>query len=156
MEKGAEISNDNKYRYLLWRIWEKSLPLIAFIGLNPSTADDKLDDPTIIRCINFSKEWGYGGFYMLNLFAFRSTDPLNLKKEFDSIGLENEKYIKSIIHQVNKVICIWGNHGIYLNQNKKILNLIKNPYCLKINKSGEPAHPLYLKKDLLPIEYKVE
>ncbi len=153
MNKGANISEDKKYRYSLYRIWDDALPKVAIIGLNPSTADENIDDPTIKRCIEFVKEWGYGGFYMLNLFAFRATDPSELTKTEDPIGNENSNIILDIISKVEKVICAWGNDGILLKQNKTVLSLIPKPYCLKINATGEPAHPLYLSGTLMPIEY---
>jgi hypothetical protein len=146
MKKGAHISIDKKYRYSLYRIWNDELPKVAFICLNPSIADDKIDDPTINRCIEFAKSWGYGGFYMLNLFAFRATNPSELTKVNDPIGMDNQNVILETITKVDKVICAWGNEGILLNQNKKILSIIENPYCIKINSSGEPSHPLFLKK----------
>jgi hypothetical protein len=146
MKKGANISIDKKYRYSLYRIWNDELPIVAFICLNPSIADDKIDDPTINRCIEFAKSWGYGGFYMLNLFAFRATNPSELTKVNDPIGMDNQNVILETITKVDKVICAWGNEGILLNQNKKILSIIENPYCIKINSSGEPSHPLFLKK----------
>jgi hypothetical protein len=146
MKKGANISIDKKYRYSLYRIWNDELLKVAFICLNPSIADDKIDDPTINRCIEFAKSWGYGGFYMLNLFAFRATNPSELTKVNDPIGMDNQNVILETITKVDKVICAWGNEGILLNQNKKILSIIENPYCIKINSSGEPSHPLFLKK----------
>lgn len=78
MNKGAKFSDCRKYRYTLWRIWNESEPCVMFIGHNPSTADEKEDDPTIRRCINYSRDWGYGGLYMVNLFAYRATDPKDL------------------------------------------------------------------------------
>ena len=154
MKKDAVISKDNKYRYLLSRTWDDSKPIVAFIGLNPSIADDKIDDPTVNRCINFAKSWGYGGFYMLNLFAFRATEPKNMFKAESPIGDENDKYILKYSKQVDKVVCAWGNHGKYKERSTYIFNLINNTYYLKMNKSGEPAHPLYLKANLTPIQYK--
>jgi hypothetical protein len=153
MNKGATISDDKKYRYSLYRIWDDELPKVAIVGLNPSTADENFDDPTIKRCIEFVKNWGYGGFYMLNLFAYRATDPNELSKVNDPVGKDNEKFILETISKVDKVICAWGNGGNYLNQNIKILSLINSPYCLKINQSGEPSHPLYLRRDLRPIAF---
>ena len=67
-ESGAEFSPDRKYRYALWRIWDKSNPLIMFIGLNPSKANELKDDPTIRRVRRFAFDWGYGGVYMINYF----------------------------------------------------------------------------------------
>lgn len=154
MQKGAKISQDKKYWYQLWRIWDNKLPTIAFIGLNPSYADEEVNDPTINWCIEFTKKWGYGGFYMINLFAFISTDPDKLSKQDNPVGLDNDNHIREIASKVEKVICAWGNYGIIQNRNIQVLNLIKEPYCIKINLSGQPAHPLYLKKELTPIYYK--
>ena len=80
MIKSAEFSPDKVYRYELWRIWDEALPVCMFIGLNPSTADETVDDPTIRRCINFAKEWGYGQLVMTNLFAFRATKPAEMMR----------------------------------------------------------------------------
>jgi|GEM_PF-421593 len=151
MNKGAILSEDKKYRYQLWRVWNSQLPKIAIVGLNPSTADDKLDDPTIIRCIEFAKSWGYGGFYMVNLFAFRATNPNELNDQTDPIGQDNDKHLIEIFSRVEKVICAWGNGGIFKERNKEVLKLIEKPYCLQKNANGEPSHPLYLKKSLIPV-----
>ena len=73
--KNATFSSCRAYRYSLSRIWDKKKKLVLLIGLNPSTADEKVDDPTIRRCVNYAKNWGYGGFLMVNLFAYRTTLP---------------------------------------------------------------------------------
>lgn len=151
MTKGAKLSDDRKYRYQLWRIWDDTLPKVAFVGLNPSYADEEINDPTINRCIDFTKKWGYGGFYMINLFAFISTDPNGLSNTSDPVGSENDKNIGEVVSIVDKVICAWGNNGILNNRNSQVLSLINEPFCLKINAGGQPAHPLYLKGDLQPI-----
>ena len=152
MNKGAIFSDDvvKTYRYQLWRIWDDNKDKVAIVGLNPSIADENIDDPTITRCINFVKNWGYGGFYMVNLFAFRSTDPRNLSQEQDPIGPDNDKHLKSIFNSVDKVICAWGNGGTLNNRSQQVLKLIREPYCLKKNSIGEPAHPLRLQKDIKP------
>jgi hypothetical protein len=79
MIKDAVLSECRTYRYALWRIWDQTVPYAMFIGLNPSTADESNDDPTLTRCMGFAKSWGYGGVCMANLFALRSTDPTALK-----------------------------------------------------------------------------
>ena len=111
MKKDAILSEDRKYRYVLSRIWDESKPLVVIIGLNPSTADEKDDDNTIKKCINFSKNWGYGGLYMLNLFAFRATAPSDMFNASSPIGEENSKYIEKYSKLSDKVICAWGNNG---------------------------------------------
>ncbi|MGJ0372506.1 DUF1643 domain-containing protein [Aliarcobacter cryaerophilus] len=153
MKKDAILSEDRKYRYVLSRIWDESKPLVVIIGLNPSTADEKDDDNTIKKCINFSKNWGYGGLYMLNLFAFRATAPSDMFNASSPIGEENSKYIEKYSKLSDKVICAWGNNGNFKNRSKEVLLNIENKFYLKLNKTGEPAHPLYLNKNLIPIKF---
>lgn len=153
MKKDAILSEDRKYRYVLSRIWDESKPLVVIIGLNPSTADEKDDDNTIKKCINFSKNWGYGGLYMLNLFAFRATAPSDMFNASSPIGEENSKYIEKYSKLSDKVICSWGNNGNFKNRSKEVLLNIENKFYLKLNKTGEPAHPLYLNKNLIPIKF---
>ena len=150
---GAEFSKCRKYRYTLWRTWDESKPKIMFLGLNPSTADETKNDPTVTRCINYSKLWGYGGMYMMNIFAYRTTYPVELKKQLDPIGPDNNNWIKKISKSVDKCVGAWGNDGEFLDRSIEIKGIVKNLFCLKINGSGEPAHPLYLKSNLKPIKY---
>jgi len=148
MIKEALLSEDRVYRYSLSRIWDKSKPYLLFIGLNPSTADENEDDPTIKRCIDYADRWGYGGLKMANLFAYRATLPSDLKKSKNPIGVDNNIYIKELSKGAGMTIVAWSNEGSYLNRDKEVLKLIKEPMCLNINKSGQPAHPLYQKKDI--------
>ncbi|RLA16249.1 MAG: hypothetical protein DRQ61_12760 [Gammaproteobacteria bacterium] len=150
MKTGAYFSVCRKYRYSLWRSWDDSKPYAMFIGLNPSTADEKADDPTIRRCINFSKEWGFGGLYMVNLFAFRATKPSDLMRAVEPVGSDNDKQIKTLASNAGIVVAAWGNDGTYLHRSKEITKMLPNLKCLKINKSGEPAHPLYQPKSARP------
>ncbi|MCU7816788.1 MAG: DUF1643 domain-containing protein [Candidatus Thiodiazotropha sp. (ex Rostrolucina anterorostrata)] len=85
---GAVLSPDRDYRYSLWRIWQPDDPYALFIGLNPSTADEYENDPTIRRCIRFAKDWGFGGLYMANLFAIRATKPKIMKAHHAPIGIK--------------------------------------------------------------------
>ena len=146
--KNATFSSCRTYRYSLSRIWDKKKEYVLFIGLNPSTADEEVDDPTIRRCINYAKNWGYGGFIMVNLFAYRSTLPSKLKKVKYPIGSENDKYIVTLSKKADITVAVWGNNGNLYSRDKQVLSLIPSLMCLKINKSGQPAHPLYLKKGL--------
>ena len=150
MEKNAIISEDNKYRYQLSRCWDETKPSILFIMLNPSTADASIDDPTIRRVISFAKSWGYGGVYVGNLFAFRSTDPKGLKQTVDPIGENNLHHIQTLVGLVDKVIYAWGNNKKEPNW---LRDLVATPYCIDISKKGVPKHPLYLKSDLQPKIY---
>ena len=149
----AKFSNDGVYRYALWRTWDQSLEKLLFIGLNPSTADEVKDDPTMRRCIRFSKDFGFGGFIMANIFAFRSTDPKKLKKIKNPIGNKNDFWIKKLNKEAGMTIAAWGTHGDYLNRGKEVSRMLKNLYCLRKTKNGFPSHPLYLPANLKPIKY---
>lgn len=155
IEKGANISDCKQYRYLLWRIWDKNKPAVGFIGLNPSIADDQIDDPTIRRCMNYAKEWGYGGLYMANLFAYRATNPREMFKAKEPIGKNNDATLKELANKVDKIIVAWGDNGKF-KERYKALNCLGKLYCLKINKSGQPAHPLYQPKNAQLIEYRID
>jgi len=146
--KNATFSSCRTYRYSLSRIWDKKKKYVLFIGLNPSTADEEVDDPTIRRCVNYAKEWGYGGFMIVNLFAYRTTLPSNLKKVKYPVGSENDKYIVTLSKKADITVAAWGNNGDFYSRDKEVLSLVPSLMCLKINKSGQPAHPLYLKKGL--------
>ena len=153
MYKNANFSSCRTYRYSLSRIWYKKKKCVLFIGLNPSTADEEVDDPTIRRCINYAKNWGYGGFMMVNLFAYRTTLASNLKKVKYPVGIENDQYIVTLSKKADITVAAWGNNGNLYNRGKQVLNLVPNLMCLKVNKSGQPAHPLYLKKNLKLIKF---
>lgn len=150
METGALLSDDRVYRYALWRRWNEDLGMVAFIGLNPSTADETEDDPTIRRCIGFAKDWGYGGIYMLNLFAFRATDPKAIKKSGAPIGPDNGEHLIRYCRKSEQIIAAWGTHGEYLDRGavvKAVLaSCFQRLWCLGETKAGHPRHPLYLAK----------
>ena len=146
--KNATFSSCRAYRYSLSRIWDKEKKYVLFIGLNPSTAGEETDDPTIRRCVDYAKNWGYGGFMMVNLFAYRATLPSSLKKVKYPIGKNNDKYIVKLSKKADITVAAWGNNGNLYSRDKEVLSLVPNLKCLKVNKSGQPAHPLYLKKDL--------
>ena len=124
----AIFSKDRVHRYLLIREWDLQKPILMFIGLNPSTADETNDDPTVRRFIGYAKRWGYGKIYVTNAFAFRATDPQDLFSSKDPLGPENDFWIKKISPNADKVILAYGNHGNFLNRHDKILSLIKNHF----------------------------
>ncbi len=151
LKTGAIFSTCRNYRYALWRNWEDLKPYVMIIGLNPSTADEKENDPTIVRCIKFAKSWGYGGVCVTNLFAYCATVPSDMKASNDPIGKENDEWLYKLANEADIVVAAWGNDGSYLNRSSEILGKLLNLHCIKMNKSGEPAHPLYLKADLKPL-----
>ena len=144
MKRHAIFSEDRKYRYALWRIWDCRKPMVLFIGLNPSIADHQQDDPTIRKCLGFAKRWGCGGITVVNLFAFRATKPLNLLNANDPIGPDNDQWIERQLRKSDFVVGGWGNHGDYMNRAEYVVEKIPKIYCLNTNKSGHPTHPLYL------------
>ena len=160
MKFEATISDDNMYRYTLSRIWDENKDLVMFLMLNPSTADDKVNDPTIRRCINYAKSWNYGGVLVTNLFAYRSTYPKKLLEISDPIGPENLNYLENLNERVSMCVCSWGKSLTVDKLLKKFpnykplskINSHKLRY-LELSKDGTPKHPLYLKKDILPNKY---
>lgn len=152
MVSNAKFSKCGKYRYCLSRIWNKKLPVGMFIGLNPSTADETENDPTVRRCIAFAESWGWGGFYLCNLFAFRATDPTVMKQESHPVGPVNNLWLKKVSLKASLVIAIWGNHGTFNGRSSAARKLFPKIHCLKQNKTGEPTHPLYLKGTLRPFQ----
>lgn len=157
MLKNAILDETRKYRYVLSRQWGDSDNFVNFILLNPSTADESKDDQTIRRCINLTKSWKkYDGFYVTNLFAFRTVSPKILKNTEYPIGKENNKYIKEIANKSKIVIIAWGNDGGYLNRDKDVLQIlsgIKPPHCLGLSKKKQPLHPRTVKKTVVPIKF---
>jgi len=148
--KGAILSADGVYRYSLKRIWDETKPKVLFIMLNPSTADADKDDRTIGRIVNFAQSWGYGGAYVANLYAFRSTDPKGIETTADPIGPDNRQHIQSLIGSVDRVLYAWGNEK---TEPQWLRELVKEPFCIALSKKGIPRHPLYLSGDSQPMLY---
>jgi hypothetical protein len=153
MKKDAYLSEDRRYRYALWRIWNESLSYAMFIGLNPSTADEENDDATITRCIGFAKSWGYGGFAMANLFAYRSTDPTQLQMVENPVGPENNDWLVKLAKSAGVVVAAWGNSGSLFGRSQAVAALLPEMMCLKVNGTGEPAHPLYQPASAILVRY---
>lgn len=160
--KTAEVSKDGLYRYVLERIWDTSLLATVFIMLNPSTADSNEDDPTIRACVQFAKNWGSGGLTVVNLFAYRATDPEKLNYVDDPVGPENFRYIKDVCKSsdVASVVCAWGSKlpKARTQAGQEVLKFLDmmgiSPCALKINEDGNPRHPLYIKRDTKPFLVK--
>lgn len=140
------------YRYSLWRHWGGE-GYAMFIGLNPSTADEIQDDPTVRRCIGFAKDWGFGGLCMTNLFAFRATDPQDMKKAIDPIGPENDRALLDLAEHAGVIVAAWGTHGTFRGRDRTVIKLIPRLSYLRLTKDQHPAHPLYLPKTLSPVAW---
>jgi hypothetical protein len=141
VNKGAEFSDCGKYRYKLWRIWDESLPKVMCIGLNPSTANGIDDDPTINNLTRILRRLGYGGFYMMNLFALISSKPEALLTCDDPLG-ENDSKLDEIEAICDDVIVCWGNFKQATKRISAVLPKYPNAKCFGRNKNGTPCHPL--------------
>lgn len=195
LNSGAKISPCGKYRYRLWREWrlgnstqwdmwteDDGSPALdgagaqigeplscVFVMLNPSTADGEQDDPTIRRCVAYAKAWGYDRMEVVNLFAWRATDPkelLAVSADDDPVGFDNQEAIENAVFHAGLVVCAWGVTGCHLGQDETTLGWIADAVeiiadegrkievtALKRTKEGFPAHPLYLPAHLKPLPY---
>ncbi len=169
MDEKTIFSPDRRYRYTLFRRWElnpygsnfiKPHMYVQFAGLNPSTADEVQDDPTVRRCINFAKSWGYSVMCMTNIFAFRATDPELMKAQDDPIGIENNDWLCRIAREAHMVVACWGTHGAFMGRHKDVVDRLKKLqlrtlYHFSLTEGGYPRHPLYLKASLVPIRWQI-
>lgn len=147
IESSAIFSECGLFRYELRKIWLPKKGWVCWIMLNPSIADSNIEDPTIRRCMGFAELWGYGGITVANIFAFKATNPKKMLATADPIGPENDFYIRKLSHEAVLTVCGWGNLGVHLFRGKRVLPLLKAPYCLGITGSKQPKHPLYLAKN---------
>lgn len=157
-EMKLEATRNSKcgdYRYRLERRWDADLPAVAFIMLNPSTADADIDDPTIRRCVGFAKSWGFGALIVGNLFALRSTDPKALYSHPDPVGPDNDRQLLAIAQSARKIICAWGTHGALHDRGREVAERFEFfPLAvLKVTAEGHPVHPLYVAASTEPKEY---
>ena len=152
----AILSPCGNYRYLLGRRWSDG-GLCCFVMLNPSTADADKDDPTIRRCIGYAKREGMGALEVVNLFAYRATDPKSLLNAKDPIGPENDKFLREVFKRADLIVCAWGNHGAFKSRDLQVEKLIgAKAKCLGVTSNNHPRHPLRVRKDapLLQMQFR--
>jgi hypothetical protein len=154
---GARFSRCRRWRYLLWRCWDARRPAANFLMLNPSTADERVLDPTCARARDYAERWGYGALVVTNIFAYRNTDPARMKAAEDPVGPGNDAAILKAAAHSALVVCAWGNHGRFLERSAQVKELLKKQklHVLRLNANGEPAHPLYLPGNLKPWAWEV-
>lgn len=148
----SEAVIEGNHRYLLKRVWDNEKPVVTFIMLNPSTADESEDDNTIRSCRRLCENWGYGGFEVVNLFSFRTKDISVLNFEDEVIGKKNDNYILDSIKRTKSVVLAWGNTvrekkiKKFLEREKQIVELITGNelFAAELTKLGCPKHPLYV------------
>lgn len=151
----AEFSPCRLYRYALWRVLDPAKPPVMFVGLNPSTADETRNDPTVRRCIGFARSWGFGTLIMSNIFAFRATDPRDMRAVDDPVGPENDRVLLELARGAKRIVAAWGVHGQHRGRGSIVAHLLQ-PFgllCLGVTKDGHPRHPLMLRKDALPVSF---
>jgi len=158
VDKAAIISPCGRYRYVLTRTWDDTLPVLVFCMLNPSTADASQDDPTIRRCIGFAKREGCGGIAVVNLFAWRATHPDQMPVlDDDKSGPDNHLHIADTVRG-RRVVVAYGAHvSAHPWTVKPVLKVIRSfaagLYHLGTTKSGAPRHPLYVRGDEPLVEF---
>src|SRR3989442_12314353 len=148
MECGAIFDTSGRYRYALWRAWSAYHPRIAFILLNPSTADEQKNDPTIRRCMGFARTWQFGAVEVVNLFAYRATHARELLKVVDPVGKENNRFLMRAVERCSTVVVGWGARGTLLGRNREVLSLLtgrNDVYCLGTTSGGQPRNLLYVR-----------
>lgn len=145
---GAIFSDCERYRYRLWRRWDLEKPKINFLMLNPSTADDVKNDPTVERCERRARSLGAGELIVTNIFAYRATYPAELLTIDDPVGEGNTGEILHAAHVADVVVCAWGLAGGIRGRGQSVLDCLRleriKLYCLGKTQNGVPKHPLYI------------
>jgi hypothetical protein len=144
----AYYSDCERYRYALTREWDASGRKALFIMLNPSTATEVQNDPTVERCERRARTLGFGAFCVANIFAWRDTDPRNMRAAVDPIGPKNDVTLLKYTDWADLIICAWGTHGTHMGRGAKVEALLRETqrplYHLGLSKAGHPKHPLYI------------
>ncbi|MCC5990900.1 MAG: DUF1643 domain-containing protein [Rhodobacteraceae bacterium] len=144
----AVYSPCERYRYLLTREWAPDEGRALFVMLNPSTATEAQNDPTVERCERRARALGFGAFRVCNIFAFRATDPRVMRAADDPVGPLNDAAITESAHWADQIICGWGNHGAHLGRGRAVAALLRATsrplWHLGLSKTGQPKHPLYI------------
>ena len=155
--EGATFSACRRYRYTLNRVWNPDLPRIVFVMLNPSTADEHVNDPTVERCQRRAGRLGFGAMGVVNLFAFRSTNPAALYECDEPVGPDNDAAILGQARQAEMVVCAWGTHGALNERGRRVREMLTaggvGLHALSLNADGSPGHPLYLSYGRAPVPW---
>ncbi|WP_372602865.1 DUF1643 domain-containing protein [Actibacterium sp.] len=153
----AVYSDCEAYRYTLTRIWDPKGKRALFIMLNPSTATEVQNDPTVERCERRARALGFGGFRVTNIFAWRDTDPKKMRAAADPVGPANDAAIVESCPWADQIICAWGTHGAHLNRGPHVEALLRNTglplFHLGLTQAGHPKHPLYISYSQQPQEW---
>ncbi|SIO47903.1 hypothetical protein SAMN05444722_2471 [Rhodovulum sp. ES.010] len=144
----AVYSDCQAYRYLLTRVWNPAGPKALFVMLNPSTATELQNDPTVERCERRARTLGFGAFRVTNIFAYRATNPKVMRAASDPVGPDNDAAIRDSAPWADRIICAWGAHGAHLGRGPTVETLLRSTgrplYHLGLTQGGHPKHPLYI------------
>lgn len=144
----ACYSDCEAYRYLLTRVWDATGRRVLFIMLNPSTATEYQNDPTVERCERRARALGYGAFRVTNIFAYRATDPKVMRAQPDPVGPQNMQAIRDSCNWADDIVCAWGTHGAHMAQGAAVEAVLRQKgattHHLGLTKDGHPKHPLYI------------
>lgn len=153
----AVYSDCERYRYTLRREWGGGSGGVTFVMLNPSTATEVQNDPTVERCERRARAMGYSAFQVVNIFAFRATDPADMRRAGDPIGPENDAAIVHAARWAGRIICAWGTHGAFMGRGVQVTQMLRQQghslYHLGLAKGGAPKHPLYIGYNVQPTEW---
>lgn len=153
----AIYSDCERYRYSLTRVWDEAGQKALFVMLNPSTATEVQNDPTVERCERRARALGFGAFQVTNIFAWRDTDPKKMRKAADPVGPENDAAILQGCDWADQVICAWGTHGEHLGRGEDVERLVRGTkaglFHLGLTQAGHPKHPLYIAYTQQPVRW---
>jgi hypothetical protein len=156
-ESLATYSPCEAYRYALTRVWDESGKRALFIMLNPSTATEFQNDPTVERCERRARALGFGAFRVTNIFAYRATDPKVMRAQPDPIGPQNDAAILDGTAWADTIVCAWGSHGVHLDRGAAVTRLLRQTglplWHLGLTKAGAPKHPLYISYTQQPVAW---
>lgn len=161
-ENRTIFSDCRTWRYHLWRpaaVAGEKPGYVNFICLNPSTADEVRDDPTVRRCMGYAAAWGYSALMVTNVFALRSTDPAALYRAgANPVGPHNDGHIFRAAQGADLIVAAWGEHAKLYNRDRRVMEILAcfDLNYLRLNSSGRPGHPLYLPSRLKPIAWEYE
>ena len=153
----AAISDGGRYRYALSRRLVRSgvsTSSVLFVMLNPSTADSEKDDATTRRCLGFARAWDYAQMHIVNLYAYRATNPRALAHVEDPVGPENMSWLDAMVSRADRVVVAWGVRGLGTLEACKFVQRKIPMYCLALTRNGAPQHPLYARADIMPVLFK--
>jgi hypothetical protein len=156
VRREAVFSDCRRYRYRL-SMMRQAGPRVLWVLLNPSVADEFIDDPTVRRCQRWAAAWGYAGAEIVNIFAWRDTDPKGMRAASDPVGPDNDRHLLAAAADASLIVCGWGVHGAHMERGRQVAAMLHAAghtlNALRVTRGGHPQHPLYLPSALAPSEW---